>query len=119
MLEPPKPRCGECNQVDSEFAKLKSGTLLELIDEKLDAITENIADVATAPTAKRKLTIEVEISPNENRDAGTVRCKIKTHLASDVIESSTVFFGRDPSTGRDRIHVSNPKQETIQFGGAN
>lgn len=58
------------------------GAFQELADYEMSRIIENIADVNTSPTAKRKLTITLELIPDSTRQNIMVKCDVKSRLAA-------------------------------------
>lgn len=57
------------------------GAFQELADYEMSRIIENIADVNTNPTQKRKLTITLELIPDDTRQNIVVKCDVKSKLA--------------------------------------
>lgn len=57
------------------------GAFQELADYEMSRIIENIADVNTSPTQKRKLTITLELIPDDTRQNIVVKCDVKSKLA--------------------------------------
>ena len=60
-----------------QLSEINSGALLEVFDYEFDKVLRNIRDVNTDPKAKRKVTIEMTISPNEKRTIGDIDFKVK------------------------------------------
>lgn len=62
---------------------LSGGAVLGQLSAALDAVAENIADVATEATAKRTVTIVLEITPDEDRALGKLKATVSAKLAPD------------------------------------
>ena len=60
-----------------QLSEINSGALQEVFDYEFDKVLRNIRDVNTDPKAKRKVTIEMPISPNEKRTIGDIDFKVK------------------------------------------
>lgn len=60
-----------------QLSEINSGALQEVFDYEFNKILRNIRDVNTDPKAKRKVTIEMTISPNEKRTIGDIDFKVK------------------------------------------
>ena len=60
-----------------QLSEINSGALQEVFDYEIDKVLRNIRDVNTDPKAKRKVTIEMTISPNEKRTIGDIDFKVK------------------------------------------
>ncbi len=60
-----------------QLSEINSGALQEVFDYEFDKVLRNIRDVNTDPKAKRKVTVEMTISPNEKRTIGDIDFKVK------------------------------------------
>ena len=58
-----------------------NGAFQERADYEMSRLIENIMDVNTDATAKRKLTIALELIPDANRQNIAVKCNVKSALA--------------------------------------
>lgn len=58
-----------------------NGAFQERADYEMSRLIENIMDANTSPTAKRKLTITLELIPDDSRQNIAVRCNVKSVLA--------------------------------------
>lgn len=61
--------------------EMARGGVLERVDYEMPKVLENIFDANTKPTAKRKVTITVELTPDEDRQTITVDYIVKSALA--------------------------------------
>ena len=61
--------------------QMARGAILERADYEMSRILENIMDPNTAATAKRKLTLTLELKPDDNRQTIQVSCAAKSALA--------------------------------------
>ena len=60
-----------------QLSEINNGALQEVFDYEFDKVLKNIRDINTDPKAKRKVTIEMTISPNEKRTIGDIDFKVK------------------------------------------
>lgn len=76
------------------LGNLCGGAIEEVFQREFAAVLANIADVNTAPEAKRKITLEFTITPFEDRSGAqvTFACKSKTVPVEAV--KGTVFLER-------------------------
>jgi hypothetical protein len=68
------------------------GVVQEQFNREWPKILANIADPATESKTKRRLTIEVEIAPNEDRSSAKVLVKAKSTLAPVKCDESVIFM---------------------------
>jgi len=59
------------------LSDISNGVVEEQFAKEWETVLFNIADPSTEPKAKRKITIEIAISPNENRSTAVVSMKTK------------------------------------------
>ena len=62
--------------------QMARGAILERADYEIFRILENIMDPNTSATAKRKLTLTLELKPDDSRQNITVSCVAKSTLAN-------------------------------------
>lgn len=61
--------------------QMARGAIQERTDYEMSRILANILDANTSPTAKRKLTLTLELKPDDDRQTITVSCTAKSALA--------------------------------------
>ena len=61
--------------------RMAMGAIEERVDYEVSRVMENILDLNTKPTAKRKITITLEFSPNSERDRIALGVTAKSALA--------------------------------------
>lgn len=69
----------ECTQ--KSILQMARGAIMERTDYEMARILENILDANTAPTAKRKLTLTLELKPDDGRQTISVSVTAKSTLA--------------------------------------
>lgn len=75
--------------------QMARGAIQERADYEMSRLLANILDANTSPTAKRKLTLTLELKPDDDRQTITVSCTAKSTLAptNPVVTSLYVADG--------------------------
>lgn len=87
------------SNINLNISTLANGGVQEKINRELEKVFENIQDPNTKANEKRKLTITLTFSPNENRDAIQTDVNIKPSFASQTDVITTVLVDKDWKTG--------------------
>lgn len=74
--------------------QMARGSIEERIDLEMTRILDNILDPNTKPTLKRKLTVTVEITPDDERKVLTVSTSAKSTLAPTNPVSTSLYVGK-------------------------
>ncbi len=83
--------------------EMSRGAILERADYEMGKVIDNILDINTKPTAKRKLTITLELVPSSDRRTVTVNTTAKSTLCpTDPVTTSLCISG-NPSTGEMEV----------------
>lgn len=75
------------------LASIGGGACLELFEREMQSVMRNIADLNTSAATKRKITIEVTITPDDNRQVGFTSVQVTSKLAGVKPVMSTLYFG--------------------------
>lgn len=75
-----------------EFAE---GALAEKFNIGFEDVLENIADLNTDPKKKRKMTVELTFTPDEERELSLVDIIVKTKLVPNKTVSTKLLIGSD------------------------
>lgn len=86
--------------IDLDLSDIAGGGLQEKVDLEMNKAFENIHDPNTKATAKRKLTITIELTPDENREVVSVTSNVKSTLAPLTDVGTTVLTGKNLDTGK-------------------
>lgn len=86
--------------IDLDLSDIAGGGLQEKVDLEMNKAFENIHDPNTKATAKRKLTITIELTPDENREVVSVTSNVKSTLAPLTDVGTTVLTGKNIDTGK-------------------
>lgn len=71
------------------------GAFLERVDYEMERVIENIFDVNTEAKAKRKITVTLEVLPNNERKMFTVNVTAKSTLATTAPVSTMLYVTND------------------------
>lgn len=93
-----------------EFA---GGELQEKVQAAMEDVVKNMKDPKTAWKDKRKITIELTFSQNENRDYCICDIQVKKKLASEKKIETYLEIGRDWKTGEVYAQEYGNKQMSI------
>lgn len=87
------------------------GAVPEVFERVLTEVLENIADINTNPTAKRKISLEFVFTPGHTREVSEVefRCSSKTAPTTSV--KGNVFLSK--RMGSVQAFARDPRQEEM------
>lgn len=85
--------------IDFNIAELQEGAIQEKIEKEVERIMSNILDLDTDATKKRKLTITIDFTPDENRQVLSLDAQVKSTVAPQVSVGTTMLAGRNMDTG--------------------
>ena len=89
------------------MSHIAEGGLQEKLDNELEKVFDNILDLNTEPKAKRKITITLTMSSNEERTVVDTVMDVKSKLAPQSGVATTILVGRDYDTGQ--LHANELK----------
>lgn len=75
--------------------QMARGAIDERVDYEMARVIDNILDLNTKPTAKRKVTLTVEIEPDDMRETLSVKVTAKSALAPTNPISTSLFITAD------------------------
>jgi hypothetical protein len=101
---------------DVTLSNLCGGAVGELFMEAWNAAAKNIKDVNTDPEAKRVITLQVILRPDEKRESADVEINVTSKLPSFRPATTRVFIGRDG--GRIVAKEYNPQQMNFDAPGS-
>ncbi|HEP3392652.1 TPA: hypothetical protein VCM75_001653 [Streptococcus pyogenes] len=90
-----------------DLSHIAEGGLQEKLDNELEKVFDNILDLNTEAKAKRKITIELIMSSNEERTVVDTTMTVKSKLAPQNGVATTILVGRDFDTGQ--VHANELK----------
>ena len=100
--------------MELNLGNLGSGAANEKWQEEMAKVVENILDPNTDAIAKRKVTLEVTLMPNKDRNWVDMKIETSSKLAPTTAYTTRAFVGADKRTGQIEVFEDNPNQVTIQ-----
>lgn len=89
--------------INFDLSEIADGGVQVKLNRALQQVADNILDPNTDPTKKRKVQLNITLTPNEKRDASDVTVEVKTTLAPEVGVPTTMLLGRDIN---GKVHVN-------------
>lgn len=81
------------------IATMNNGGIVEAIDEALELLAKNIADINTEPDKMREITIKLQIKPDANRSFGGAKVTVVPKLQPQQAQQISIIFDKDKTTG--------------------
>ena len=81
------------------LATIGGGAAVERFDDELKRVLDNIIDPNTPPKALRKVTLEVKIKPDADREIGQVEILVKSQIAPAEAYETKFIIGKDLGHG--------------------
>jgi len=82
--------------IKKSILQMSRGAIMERADYEMSNLLDNILDANTSPTAKRKLTLTLELCPDANRETITVKCTAKsTPAPTNAVVTSLYVADQD------------------------
>lgn len=94
-----------------DLSHIAEGGLQEKLDNELEQVFDNILDLNTEAKAKRKITITLTMSSNEERTVVDTIMEVKSKLAPQNGVATTILVGRDYDTGQ--VHANELKSTVL------
>lgn len=69
-------------ETQTSILQMARGAIMERVDYEMSRLLANILDPNTSATAKRKLTLTLDLKPDDDRKTITVSCTAKSTLAA-------------------------------------
>jgi hypothetical protein len=100
------------NEIQIKLASIARGSLEEQFNYELKRVLENIYDPNTEPEKKRKITIEMVFTPDDEREIVKIACKTKSVLVTARQINSKFVLGKheDGSIGASEFVSDIPGQ---------
>ena len=96
--------------------EMARGAIQERFDYEMSKVIDNIRDENTKATTKRKLTLVVEITPDDNREIFTVSASAKSTLAPTTPVTTALYLNeQDGEACAVEMVAQNPYQQSM-FG---
>jgi len=97
-----------------DLSDINHGAANEIFAREMGRVMENVKDINTLAKFKRKITLEFEIVPDEERSIGSLNITAKAVLAPLKSIASNVAFQKD-SYGKLRAYESTMTMTPFTF----
>ena len=85
--------------INLTLSEMANGAIQEKLDGELEKVFDNIHDLNTKATAKRTLTIKLDLIPDDARQVVSMNSDFTVKLAPVEGVTTTILTGKDISTG--------------------
>jgi hypothetical protein len=89
--------------------EMSMGAILERVDYEMGHVLDNIIDPNTKATAKRKITVNLELIPSSDRKTITVQSTAKSTLVPTEPITTSLFITSQPGTGEMVVAEMTPQ----------
>lgn len=89
--------------------EMTMGAILERVDYEMGRVLDNIIDPNTKATAKRKITVNLELIPSSDRKTITVQSTAKSTLVPTEPITTSLFITSQPGTGEMVVAEMTPQ----------
>lgn len=90
--------------INFNLSEISDGAVQEKLDREMKRVAANILDPNTEAKKKRKITLTMSFSPNDNRTVIDVDTEVKSVIAPQVAVPTTMMTGRNLDTGEIAIN---------------
>lgn len=95
--------------INVDLTDMANGAIQEKLEHVMGEVLDNILNPNTDAKKKRKVTINLVLTPNENRDAVTLDAQVKPALVPEESATTTILVGRN---GKGNIEANELKSGT-------
>ena len=89
--------------------EMSMGAILERVDYEMGRVLDNIIDPNTKATAKRKITVNLELIPSSDRKTITVQSTAKSTVVPTEPITTSLFITSQPGTGEMVVAEMTPQ----------
>lgn len=89
--------------------EMSMGAILERVDYEMGRVLDNIIDPNTKATAKRKITVNLELIPSSDRKTITVQSTAKSTLVPTEPITTSLFITSQTGTGEMVVAEMTPQ----------
>lgn len=86
-------------EAKTSILQMARGAIQERIDYEMAKVIDNILDPNTSTQKNRKLTLTIELQPDDNRQTVFVNCTAKSALCPTNPVSTSLYITGDGATG--------------------
>lgn len=106
--------------IDINILQLAQGAVQEKLDREFEKVFENIQDPNVKATAKRTITLKIDLVPDDVRQVVKTNVTATSKLAPTEPVATTILTGKDLNTNRieaHELHSGVPGQTYIDEKG--
>lgn len=90
--------------IDINILQLAQGAVQEKLDREFEKVFENIQDPNVKATAKRTITLKIDLVPDDVRQVVKTNVTATSKLAPTEPVATTILTGKDLNTNRIEAH---------------
>ncbi|WP_423348504.1 replication terminator protein [Lactiplantibacillus plantarum] len=90
--------------INFNLSAISNGAVQEKWNKEVERVAANIIDPNTDPKKKRKLTLTMMLTPNDDRSVISVDTEVKSTLAPQSSVGTTMMAGRNLNTGKVEVN---------------
>lgn len=94
---------------ETSIMEMSQGAILERVNYEMRRIIDNIMDVNTKAAAKRKLTVTLELLPDDERRTIMVHTTAKSTLVPTAPVTTGLYITTQPGTGELLVAEMTPQ----------
>lgn len=94
---------------EASILEMAMGAIEERVNYEMDRVIKNILDRNTKATAKRKVVVELTLTPDDDRKVIAVSATAKSTLCPTNAIATSLYLGADPATGELRVQEMTPQ----------
>ncbi len=83
----------------TSILEMSRGAILERVDYEMGKVINNILDINTKATGKRKITVTLELIPSADRSSINVQTTAKSTLVATDPVTTSLYITNQPGTG--------------------
>ncbi len=91
------------NDTRKSIMEMGRGSFMERVDYEMDKVIDNILDVNTKATAKRKVTVTLEFTPDDKRTNVGVSVTAKSTLAATNPVKTNLYIAGEKANGSIQV----------------
>lgn len=95
--------------IATSILEMSRGGFLEQVDYEMNKVIDNILDPNTKATGKRKITITMELNPDDSRRNIAVNFGTKLSLVATNPLTTTLYIAGENGTGEVRVVEMTPQ----------
>lgn len=103
--------------METSILEMARGAILERVDYEMGRVMKNILDPNTKPTVKRKITLSIELTPDDNRSMIGVTVEAKSTLAPTTPIKTALYASVDSYGEFSAVEMTPQMPGQIGFDG--